>query len=334
MCNLAILIILILGLYFYLKNYLEKNFLKIKNKYKEFQNIYLSLLEDDKKNQHELLLLEKKAEDIIALYELSRSLCKFLDEDKIFNFFKEEINKYLKIENCDFVKEQKPSSLDKKIEALVLPIKVDNKILRYLIALGVLESEKDKFYILSQQFILAIKRAILYSQVEAMAITDGLTAVSSRRYFLERLQEELVRSENFKYNFALLMADIDHFKSYNDRYGHLVGDAILKELARVIKKNLRQIDLIGRYGGEEFCIVLAETTKEQAKIIAERLRQEIAKNPIKVYDEELKITISIGVSTFPTDAKTEYSLIDKADRALYWAKQNGRNRICVWGMDN
>jgi diguanylate cyclase (GGDEF)-like protein len=127
------------------------------------------------------------------------------------------------------------------------------------------------------------------------------------------------------------MIDIDHFKDYNDRYGHLVGDAILKEVSKSIKENIRQIDLSGRYGGEEFSIVLAETDKEQAQFVAGRIRQAIEYKCIRVYDEDLKITVSVGISAYPGDGKNAEELIDRADSALYQAKQEGRNRVCVYG---
>ena len=129
------------------------------------------------------------------------------------------------------------------------------------------------------------------------------------------------------------MADIDTFKDFNDRYGHLVGDAILKEVARTVKENIRQVDAVGRFGGEEFIVILTETDKNGARFAAERIRQAVEDKRIKVYDEDLKVTISIGVSTFPEDAKDLDAVIDKADKALYRAKQGGRNRVTVFGIN-
>jgi diguanylate cyclase (GGDEF)-like protein len=134
------------------------------------------------------------------------------------------------------------------------------------------------------------------------------------------------------YTFSLLMLDIDHFKNCNDRYGHLVGDAVLKEVAKGIKDSVRLIDLVGRYGGEEFLIVLIETDKKQGEIVAERIRKFIEDKSIKVYDEELKVTVSIGISTFPFDSKEVKSLINKADKALYSAKESGRNKIVAFSL--
>jgi diguanylate cyclase (GGDEF)-like protein len=130
------------------------------------------------------------------------------------------------------------------------------------------------------------------------------------------------------------MIDIDKFKNFNDRYGHLVGDAILRDISRTVKETVRQIDFVGRFGGEEIAVVLAETDRDQARFAAERLRQAIENNVIKVYDEELRVTVSIGVATYPQDADDVDTLIENADKALYVAKQTGRNKVCAFTLKN
>jgi diguanylate cyclase (GGDEF)-like protein len=127
------------------------------------------------------------------------------------------------------------------------------------------------------------------------------------------------------------MVDIDHFKKCNDRYGHLVGDVVLKEIAGIMKKNLREIDIIGRYGGEEFSIMLPDTSKEGAIIVGERLRRAVEGCRITAYDETINTTISIGITAFPDDTDEISQLIDKADQMLYKAKEEGRNRLMVYG---
>jgi diguanylate cyclase (GGDEF)-like protein len=124
------------------------------------------------------------------------------------------------------------------------------------------------------------------------------------------------------------MLDLDHFKEKNDNFGHLVGDVILREVAHILKSNLREIDIIGRYGGEEFTIVLAGTGRNGALQVAERIRENIASAVFKAYDEVVSTTVSIGVSVFPDDGANIDSLIEAADKALYKAKETGRNRIC------
>jgi diguanylate cyclase (GGDEF)-like protein len=211
---------------------------------------------------------------------------------------------------------------------MILPLNIDKIKIGYLAARNVKEEDKDKFNILAQQFLVGMKRSLLYKRVQELAITDSLTQLFSRRYFLERFEEELKRSKKFKLMLSFLMIDIDRFKEFNDRYGHLVGDAILREVSRTIKENTRQVDFMGRYGGEELSIVLTDTDKKQAYFAAERIRAAVESELMHVYDEDLKATISIGISSFPDDALEVKTLIEKADKALYLAKQQGRNRIC------
>ena len=161
-----------------------------------------------------------------------------------------------------------------------------------------------------------------------MAITDSLTQLATRRYFLERFKEEIRRSMRHKSSMSLLMLDLDHFKEKNDRFGHLVGDVVLKEVAGLLKSNLREIDVIGRYGGEEFSIVLSGIGKEGAFQVAGRIRESVEGATFKAYDEVVSTTLSIGVAVFPDDGVDIESLIEAADKTLYKAKELGRNRIC------
>ena len=124
------------------------------------------------------------------------------------------------------------------------------------------------------------------------------------------------------------MIDIDHFKTYNDNYGHLVGDVILRELAKSLRESIREIDFIGRFGGEEFSVFLPQTAKDQALQVAERLREIIANTEFSAYDETLRLTVSIGVANFPLNSRDKDFLIEIADKSLYKAKQEGRNRVC------
>ena len=189
----------------------------------------------------------------------------------------------------------------------------------------------DNFIILTNQFAIQLQKIILYKKIQEMAITDSLTEVSTRRYFLERFSEEIRRSMRRKTNLSFLMLDLDHFKEKNDSYGHLVGDVILKEIANVLKSSLREIDIIGRYGGEEFGIVLTGIGREGSLQVAERLRSGIEHVVFTAYDETVSTTVSIGISVFPDDGVDRNSLIESADRALYKAKAQGRNRVyCLY----
>jgi len=283
------------------------------------------------KEQHSRLeadnfALEKSLSHTIALYEITKDICKTLDENKVFAIFKERIAQYVEIGSCELVKNEEA---DKYKDYLMLPLAINKNITGYLATKGLRAQDEDKFYILTQQFLLGIKRALLYKKVQELTVSDSLTGAFSRRYFLERSAEELERSKRLRLKLSFLIVDVDHFKGYNDHYGHLVGDAILKEVSGRIKENIRQIDFMGKYGGDEFGIILTETDKEQARFVAERIRTAIESAQIKIYDEDLKITISIGVAGFLDDASDVEALVEKADQALYQAKQAGRNKVCL-----
>ena len=271
--------------------------------------------------------LNKRFDDTLALYEVTKDICQSLDEEKVFEIFNKNLKKYISIGDCRYVKDS--ADLIKYKNYMILPLNLEeNQIAGYLAVDRILETDKEKFGILTQQFLIGLRRALLYQKVQGLTITDALTSVYCRRYFLERFSEELKRSKKNKLCLTFLMLDIDNFKQFNDRYGHLVGDAILRQVSKTISQAVRQIDFIGRYGGEEISIVLAETSNQQANFAAERIRQSIAAEVIKVYDERLRVTVSIGVSTFPDNALNIKNLIEMADQALYLAKETGKNKVC------
>lgn len=212
-----------------------------------------------------------------------------------------------------------------------VPLLSENKLVGILTVEDLPFIDFERVAILAMQFSLEIKKVLLYEMVEELAITDSLTGLYVRRYFFERFDEELNRSARYKFKFACLMMDIDDFKKCNDTYGHLVGDVVLKEIAAIIKQNTREIDLAGRYGGEEFSLILPETERDGAYLVAERIRKKVEENVFKAYDEKLKITISIGVAFYPKDSNTAEELIEKADEALYKAKRSGKNIVCMSG---
>lgn len=211
-----------------------------------------------------------------------------------------------------------------------IPLLSEKKMVGALVMEDLPAIDLERVVIMSMQFALEIKKVLLYEKVEELAITDGLTGVYVRRYFLERFNEELKRSQRYDFNFAFLMIDIDNFKKRNDTYGHLVGDVILKEIARILKESVREIDLVSRYGGEEFSILLPETDRTGAKLVAERIRERISANVFKAYDEKLNLTVSIGVSVYPEDTDDWKELIEHADAALYVAKRSGKNVVCEY----
>ena len=209
------------------------------------------------------------------------------------------------------------------------PVFVDQKISAVLLLAGIHDNDKRMLSLLIGRFLFEIQRVKLYEKIEAIAITDGLTGVYVRRHLLERFEKEVDRSKRFGFKLSFLMMDVDAFKHFNDHYGHLVGDAVLKQVAETIKMNIRELDLVGRYGGEEFGALLIETDASTAFFIAQRIRQAVEERNFKAYDENLKVTISVGCSTYSQKLNSTNLIVDAADSALYQAKKQGRNKVCV-----
>jgi two-component system cell cycle response regulator len=184
------------------------------------------------------------------------------------------------------------------------------------------------FEIICRQANIVIDYARLYEYNKRLSITDGLTKVYNHRYFQEQLTREFSRCSRHQNSLSLIMMDIDHFKSFNDTYGHQQGDIVLRDLAHVFQQQLRGCDVLARYGGEEFAVVMPETDAATAARVAERLRAAVEGHGFPGQDEELNVTISMGVATVPRgDIATPAELVSAADQALYRAKENGRNRI-------
>lgn len=187
--------------------------------------------------------------------------------------------------------------------------------------------EAEIFEVLGNQVSVAIDNARMYQQVEALAVTDGLTKLYNHRKFQEILDNEFRRAQRYNTPLTIMLIDIDRFKNINDTKGHPVGDEVLKRIAGIIKKFVRETDYPCRYGGEEFVLVLPNTTTKEAVTIAERIRKSVEKSTFIFENrEELYITISIGIASFPSDAKEKQELVDKADKALYFSKESGRNQ--------
>ena len=181
---------------------------------------------------------------------------------------------------------------------------------------------------------VAIERSQLHQKTEELkriSITDSLTSLLNRRYFQERMSEEIERSRRHLLPLSLIMIDLDNFKSINDTHGHLIGDEVLKLTARCLRNSIRTIDVAARYGGEEFTIILPQTNKSEAAVIAERVCNEIRKLDIPLDQDGLRIplTVSGGLATFPDDADSLEGLIRKSDIALYQAKTQGKDRIVI-----
>lgn len=176
---------------------------------------------------------------------------------------------------------------------------------------------------------LAIANCILYKKTEELAITDGLTGLYVRGYFAERMAAELKRAATSHAPLSFLMIDIDRFKDYNDKYGHVAGDIVLRRLAVVFRKAASTEDLVCRLGGEEFAILLVGKERDKTLAFSEALRNEIEKEEIVLRREKTKVTVSMGISFYPSDGADTDSLMKLADGRLYKAKAQGRNRLCA-----
>lgn len=184
--------------------------------------------------------------------------------------------------------------------------------------------------ILCNQAAVSIMNAKLHLGMELMAITDGLTGLLNHRSFQEKLAGEFHRIERHAEPLSLVLADIDHFKKINDTYGHPTGDEVLKKVAGILKKMVRDIDVVARYGGEEFALILVNTERDGAFKSSERIRKEIAKKSFTCGGKKISVTLSLGIASYPKDGKIKQELISRADAALYQAKAEGRNRSCLF----
>lgn len=176
---------------------------------------------------------------------------------------------------------------------------------------------------------VSLENGELFKKTQDLALHDELTSLFTKGYFLERLKEEYKRSIRQNRPLSLLMLDIDYFKNYNDKFGHTAGDIVLKTLSQKIVESFSGFSpIISRFGGEEFCIILAGLDKRKVAEITEELRKKIEKIKIILRRQETNITVSIGIASVPDDVSDENELIIKADKAMYEAKQKGRNRVC------
>jgi diguanylate cyclase (GGDEF)-like protein len=220
---------------------------------------------------------------------------------------------------------------------IFLPFLVQERVIGFLCSYSLhekfLDQEKfSNFQVFCNQISIGLQKSLLYEKVQKLSITDGLTKLYSHRYFKQRLEEELILANRYSSQLSLLILDIDHFKHYNDTYGHVAGDHVLMEVSKILKEQSDVMHLAARYGGEEMVLVAPETTKEQAMELAEKIRKAVESNPFAVGRETTKVTVSIGVATYPQDAQTNLDLIGKADKALYAAKARGRNRIVAYPL--
>jgi len=252
-------------------------------------------------------------------YDLTRKIAPVLEVDELCKIFSEEIKHLGDVESVTYTKPFDAEgylqfSLDDD-DSLGLFVKTrSKKVTEYLPSLAKLLS-------------LCIEKVHLYHASQQLSIYDPLTECYNRRYFMNRFFDEFERAKKFNHHISFLMVDIDHFKRINDTYGHLVGDAVLKAIAGLIQENIREIDFLARYGGEEFAVILPETDKAGAIMVADRICGKVSQERLKAFDEMVTTAISVGVASFPQNTLYADVLMETADKALYKAKVSGRNRV-------
>ncbi len=304
----------------------EKELSEVQDRSKRILQSYDDVVQEKKD-------IEKKANEIFTLYDITKEIAGTLSEQEAFEIFRSALEANISLEDCRLVHsegDRRKNAPDPK-NHFIFPIKGRRKELGYIAIKGLLPEEKDKFIILAQQFGLALQRVKLYQEFEQTAITDSLTGVHTRRYFMERLNEEISRAVSRKTKLSFLMIDVDCFKNFNDQYGHLAGDQVLRSVSHLIQENIREIDFAGRYGGEEFCVLLPDTDTEGGFFVSERIRKAIEEKEIQAYDAKVRVTVSAGIACFPSDGKSAEGVIDKSDLALYRSKKRGRNCTTAFG---
>ena len=193
-------------------------------------------------------------------------------------------------------------------------------------------TETDLRYLslLAHQTVAQIENIRLCETLGSLAITDALTGVFNHRYFQEQLTVEIMRAERYQHPLSLMILDVDYFKSYNDQFGHLEGDRVLKHIAWVIKENVRQVDIICRYGGDEFVVILPYTDIKGVAVVADKIRRSVGKMELVSKDvkKEVHLSVSGGLTAYHHGMKKD-EMISHADQALYKAKESGKNKISI-----
>jgi eukaryotic-like serine/threonine-protein kinase len=193
------------------------------------------------------------------------------------------------------------------------------------------ESEVQLAAMLAAQAMTAYERAQLFAQVQELAIADDLTGIPNRRHFFELAGRDVASAQRHGHPLAALMIDIDHFKLVNDSYGHATGDDVIREVAQRLAAQLRGTDIVGRYGGEEFAVILSQTQADDVASTAERLRRAVGRVAVPTRSGPLQVTVSVGAAELNGTDADAAAMLARADRALYRAKRDGRDRVRVDG---
>ncbi|MBN2368527.1 diguanylate cyclase [Candidatus Woesearchaeota archaeon] len=254
-------------------------------------------------------------------------------EDKIV----EEVMRREELELVPLIKSDERFESDSELNIYTsmasIPLKINEKVIGtlnvYSNSIDKLKENTDFLSIIANQSAMAIHNARQYAKIKQMAITDKLTGLYNRRYFMELLKNEIERSKRFKKPLSVAILDIDNFRDYNNAHGHLVGDKLLAEFSGILRKSIRNIDTAGRYGGEEFIVLLPESNPDDAAVVGERMRKAVEESYFEGEEEQPlgRVSVSIGIATCLNNSLDHQELIREADKALYKAKETGKNKV-------
>lgn len=310
----------IIGQIFDLKNLYEETIHEIR---KSFGYSNISIFEIDKEGNP--VLKSYSGYEEVNLNEIAKDLRNTKLAGEVLQTFEPLIIPDVQKEKSYIGDKSKPKS-----EAII-PLVMKNKIV------GLLDVEMEGSFsmgmedlhtltLLGEYIAMAINNAHLYRETRRLAIEDEMTGIYNYRYFREIMNQELKKRAKTENKLSLLMIDIDNFKKLNDTYGHIKGDEVLKKVSRIIEETARKNDIVTRYGGDEFVIILWNIDKDDARVLGERIRKRVKE---ELRDFDFPLTLSIGISTYPEDGKKIGILLDKVDKALYRAKSKGKDRISV-----
>ncbi len=294
------------------------------------------------------MLLNEFFKIITALFDYKASGLLIISEDNTILYLdlkdgmlSEENIKTVKDAYSNNIKIEIISGMEYNNRKIHMPYSIDSTLNIQKECLGNISIFNDREYdinnrntltLIAKDLVVVVKLMLLYEENERLSITDGLTKAYNRRYFNMQIEKEFEKAKRYNSKLTLIMLDIDHFKLLNDTYGHQQGDMVLIHLTRILKENMRNIDFISRYGGEEFAVLMSGADKKEGAIVAEKLRKKIEAYPFPALQkgaEPLKSTISLGVSEYSADMNSTDDLIKSADSVLYKAKKDGRNRVKV-----
>ncbi|MFH2068244.1 MAG: GGDEF domain-containing protein [Candidatus Omnitrophota bacterium] len=213
----------------------------------------------------------------------------------------------------------------------IINLLTEKRFLGFLVLDAEIPKEKNEtMEILCRQMAASLENSILHQKMEEFSLTDPLTKLYNRRFFYRRLEEEFNRAKRFSFPFSLMLSDIDNFKNYVDSNGHHLGDDALQKIGELVKNALRKIDVVARYGGDEFIYLLSQTDAGNAKNVAQRVKDAVSNYSFPTRNGFTKLTLSIGIASFPDNAPDPDRLAEKTDQALFQAKSKGKNRICLF----